>query len=137
MESYPWPGNVRELQNLVERAVILAEGPVVNVETLGLPVSSTAGRGPARDDAAAAGTAAPFAASGLAATVSVLPGVLPSLDEMEKQHILRALECTNGNRTQAANLLKISIRTLRNKLHQYRIEGGTEEVADTAQRPAA
>ena len=66
----------------------------------------------------------------------VAADALPSLDEMEKQHILRALECTGGNRTQAAALLKISIRTLRNKLHQYRIEGD-EEPGDTAERSAA
>ena len=136
LTRYAWPGNVRELQNLVERAVILAEGPVVHLETLGLPAGSTAGRGAAKDDAIPV-VAAPSVATAPAATVSVLPGVLPSLDEMEKQHILRALECTNGNRTQAANLLKISIRTLRNKLHQYRIEGSEEEMVDAAQRPAA
>ena len=65
------------------------------------------------------------------------PEALPSLDEMEKQHILRALERTGGNRTQAANLLKISIRTLRNKLHQYRIEEGEEESGDPSHRSAA
>jgi two-component system, response regulator FlrC len=42
---------------------------------------------------------------------------------LEKQHILKALELTEGNRTHAADLLNISIRTLRNKLNQYRIEG--------------
>jgi DNA-binding NtrC family response regulator len=46
---------------------------------------------------------------------------------MEKRCILAALEKTKGNRTQAANLLKISIRTMRNKLAQYRIAGAEEE----------
>jgi DNA-binding NtrC family response regulator len=50
-----------------------------------------------------------------------LDGVKP-LDEVEREHILRALEITNGNRTQAAQLLKISIRTLRNKLNEYKLE---------------
>ncbi|MGF1484227.1 MAG: sigma 54-interacting transcriptional regulator [Opitutales bacterium] len=51
------------------------------------------------------------------------PRTPPSLDEVEKDHILNVLEETGGNRTQAANLLKISIRTLRNKLQQYREDG--------------
>ena len=51
---------------------------------------------------------------------------------MEKQHILRALERTGGNRTQAAGLLKISIRTLRNKLHQYRIDGESADELEEA-----
>ncbi len=139
LARYPWPGNVRELQNLVERAVILAEGPVVHLETLGLPTGGAAGRGMAREAATAVDP--PPAPPTPPATVSVLPApvsadALPSLDEMEKQHILRALECTDGNRTQAAALLKISIRTLRNKLHQYRIEGD-EDSGDSSERSAA
>lgn len=50
-------------------------------------------------------------------------GTAKTLEEMEKMHILHTLEKTSGNRTQAANMLKISIRTLRNKIHQYRDEG--------------
>ena len=45
------------------------------------------------------------------------------LEEVERRHILHALSRTSGNRTQAAELLSISIRTLRNKINQYRIEG--------------
>jgi len=55
--------------------------------------------------------------------------ILP-LEEMEKQCILRALEATKGNRTQAAALLKISIRTLRNKLTEYR---GVADDSDEAE----
>jgi DNA-binding NtrC family response regulator len=44
------------------------------------------------------------------------------LEEVEKRQILRALERTHGNRTQAAEILGISIRTLRNKLHEYHVE---------------
>ena len=69
LASYPWPGNVRELQNLVERAVILAEGPVVQLETLGLPVIGSTGRG-LRRDAAAPAESLPVAVA-VPATVSV------------------------------------------------------------------
>ncbi len=136
LARYAWPGNVRELQNLVERAVILAEGPVVSVEMLGLPQGIPSGRGMIKELPSSDDVPRPVAVPS-ATPVSVLPEALPSLDEMEKQHILRALEHTGGNRTQAANLLKISIRTLRNKLHQYRIEGSEEETQAAIHRSAA
>ena len=129
LAAYAWPGNVRELQNLVERAVILAEGPVVGCETLGLPAGGAAARGWTRE--AAPADARPSAPARL-------PGeALPSLDEMEKQHILLALDHTGGNRTQAANLLKISIRTLRNKLHQYRIADDADGDQPVGGEPSA
>ena len=52
------------------------------------------------------------------------------LEEVERLCILDALKKTNGNRTQAASMLKISIRTLRNKLTQYKIESGADPVVD-------
>ena len=77
----------------------------------------------------------------LAAVSIVAPAPVPEeiipLDEMEKRAILHALEKTGGNRTQAANLLKISIRTMRNKLHQYRIENGEPEDDAQEVEPAA
>ncbi len=133
MADYAWPGNVRELQNLIERAVILSDGPVVEEEVLGLPASSaprlvykeTVALVPADVRKTSAASAAPVApGSGSDALVS--------LDEMEKQHILLALERTGNNRTQAAALLKISIRTLRNKLHQYRIDGESADELEEA-----
>ena len=125
LAAYAWPGNVRELQNLIERAVILADGPVIREECLGLPGSESR----PKPSAAAERTPLPEPVPATFAPVRVAApddSMLVSLDEMEKQHILRALERTSGNRTQAANLLKISIRTLRNKLHQYKIEDGSE-----------
>ena len=128
LAAYNWPGNVRELQNLIERAVILTEGPVVEADTLGLPSTSGHTR-----PSPSAGAAPAHSAPSAPAEEEQEDG-LPSLDEMEKQHILRALDRTSGNRTQAASLLKISIRTLRNKLHQYKIEGenGVTEEAEAA-----
>ena len=117
MLGHDWPGNVRELQNTIERAVILAEeNHLIEPGCLGL----------IHLHGAASGAPAP-AATPLQSTCSEQPseyypdGIKP-LDVIEREHILRVLEETNGNRTQAANLLKISIRTLRNKLNEYQME---------------
>jgi len=106
LKNHNWPGNVRELQNVIERAVILCgENGVLEPQHLGLTpsqklVSSTP---------PGSVTASSFAGS----------DTLPPLAEMEKRHILAALEQCKGNRTHAAKLLDVSIRTLRNKLHEY------------------
>ncbi len=107
LQSYDWPGNVRELQHAVERAVILSGGPTLQAahfRTL-------------REDAAGRST--------LAAVVTAIPNpgetaiVLSTLDltEAEAALISRALQVTGGNRTRAAELLGLSVRTLRNKLN--------------------
>ena len=95
--DYDWPGNVRELQNAVERAVVLSADPVLQPEhfSFGGPVTRRdAGQGPAL----AVGT---------------------TVAEMERQLILATLDDCAQNRTQAAKVLGISVRTLRNKLKEY------------------
>ena len=147
LNSHSWPGNVRELQNTIERSVILSEsGAPVEAEALGLaPIQGmTAGVKTAKAtpedsqgelplgslgstgdrSATASGTStsagsAEKAINGVSSSESVRP-----LHEMEKDAILRALEHTGGNRTKAADLLKISIRTLRNKLKEYALDEG-------------
>jgi DNA-binding NtrC family response regulator len=94
-----WPGNVRELENLMERAVLLVEGEVIHEADL------NAMSGVAKE-------ALPLAEG---SDFKVVP-----LREMEKQLIFRALENHRGNRTHAAEILGISVRTLRNKLNEYR-----------------
>ncbi len=133
IRGYNWPGNVRELQNTVERAVILAEpGCPIPPNLLNLPVASPAAA-PAAPVAAAPvapvvpGPVAEVVAPPVAASVPA-PAAPPaesflSLDDLEQKHILEALKKTGGNRTQAATILKISIRTLRNKLNLYREQG--------------
>ena len=119
--AHSWPGNVRELQNVVERSAILAEeGVPISAELMGLAV-------PMRIVPAVAPVPAP--APALVSGPEVNGAVVP-LHELEKRAIFDALEKTNGNRTQAADLLQISIRTLRNKLAEYRgqpdeAEGGS------------
>jgi two-component system, NtrC family, response regulator AtoC len=114
MVRHDWPGNVRELQNTIERAVILAEeNKFIEPACLGLIHVPTHGAAPRI-------LAAP--ASMETVSASQIEGAVKPLEEVEREHILRALEATNGNRTQAAQLLKISIRTLRNKLNEYKLE---------------
>jgi two-component system response regulator FlrC len=101
LAAQPWPGNVRELQNTMERAVLLAAGNEITPEALLFD-----------DQAAPAETPA---APGLD-----LSGPPPTLRELERSAISQALEHTEGNRTHAAKLLGISVRTLRNKLNEYK-----------------
>ena len=112
--AYQWPGNVRELQNTIERAVIMAEsGRPVTAALLGLPGNPGATEPPPLEELAAV----PVAAS------DDSNGAIQPLAELEKQAIQAALRQTQGNRTQAAAALGISIRTLRNKLQEYRDAG--------------
>lgn len=123
MINHKWFGNVRELQNCVERAVILAMDDVlIEPEALGLrsvdlictPTQAT--------------HPAPIAAPVSFPSINTISfenknwdqEKIPSLEEMEETHIQHALSLTKGNRARAASLLKISIRTLRNKLNQYK-----------------
>ena len=100
LEKYDWPGNVRELENVTRRALALCRNPVVSPGDLFLETEGATG-----------GTQGTELRAGL------------SLRELEKQLISVTLRETSGNRTQAAEMLGISLRTLRNKLKEYREEG--------------
>ncbi|WP_462327204.1 sigma 54-interacting transcriptional regulator [Desulfobaculum sp.] len=122
--SYDWPGNVRELQNLMERAVLLAgDGPIREVHFLldsdswPLPEDDVLGALPEDDVNAAADDDSPLE--------DALGANDMRLQDIERIAILKRLEQTDGNRTQAAELLGISVRTLRNKISEYKKLGLT------------
>ncbi|ESR22688.1 sigma-54-dependent transcriptional regulator [Lutibaculum baratangense] len=106
-----WAGNVRELENTIHRAVLLRTGETIGPEALVLPDGSSLGE---NDPASRAAQAAEAAARAF---------VGKTVAEVERDLILQTLDHCLGNRTHAANILGISIRTLRNKLHQYSDEG--------------
>jgi DNA-binding NtrC family response regulator len=124
--EYAWPGNVRELQNLMERAVLLCGGrPITPAHFLLDPdvwplFPGDPGFGSTEDEKQAPPNGESPPGSGNDSAFS--GGVIP-LHEMERLMIMKGLDQTRGNRTQAAELLGISVRTLRNKLNEYREQG--------------
>ena len=124
---YNWRGNVRELENVVERALLLCNGKEIMPHNL--LMHSQTGQGSLNADLAAAvslnvSSSGPPAALPSASNVSALGiEVGMSMKEAEKKLIFETLRETKGNRTKAAQMLGISIRTLRNKLNEYRANG--------------
>ena len=116
LRRQPWPGNVRELENTMHRAVLLAHGPENGPEAIMSPDGHTAEAGP-RDEAASVAMIASTAMSGGHGLVG------RTVADVERDLIIDTLYHCLGNRTHAANILGISIRTLRNKLKQYNDEG--------------
>jgi two-component system response regulator FlrC len=107
--AHDWPGNVRELENVIQRALILAPGEVIEADHLVFSAGSGAMPAPSQPSAAAA---------------AVVPADSPAnIKDLEKQHILETLAKVGGSRKKAVELLGISERTLRYKLAQYRDEG--------------
>ena len=113
--AYQWPGNVRELENYIERAVVICQDSQIGEDHLPLDVLT-----------------------GKTTTVRSDQGlqVGSTVREVEQKLILKTLESCDGNRTAAADMLGISSRTLRNKLHKYGMAGifrkgvGTEELSE-------
>src|SRR2546428_10749756 len=99
--NYSWPGNVRELRNALERAVIVCEGAVIETRHLPPGFGQTTVR-PAVNDPDA-----------------VRLGVGTTVEQAEKLLILKTLESTHNNKTRAAEILGISLKTLHNKLKEY------------------
>lgn len=116
--THNWPGNVRELENAMHRAVLLSVGHEIEEDAIrlpdGLPLSMAGGIATGSAIAAqAAQTAEHIVRSYIGRTVA----------EVEQDLILQTLDHCLGNRTHAANILGISIRTLRNKLKEYAESG--------------
>ena len=100
LERYPWPGNIRELRNVIERATILAEGDFIEARHLPPPVVTRSEQ--------------------TLPTVTLSPGT--TVDEAERRLILLTLEHTRNNKTRAAEILGISLKTLHNKLNRMKQE---------------
>jgi len=108
--SHRWPGNVRELENAMHRAVLLASGAEIEEHAIRLPDGAPMPASPGAETARAASVAAETAARAF---------VGQTVAAVEQQLIIDTLGHCLGNRTHAANILGISIRTLRNKLKEY------------------
>ncbi len=110
LSRHGWRGNVRELENVMHRAVLLADGPVIEPAHLGLAASKP--MEPSATDAV-----------GVRLAGDVAGFVGRRIEEVEQALILGTLHSTAGNRTHAATILGISIRALRNKLRDYASQG--------------
>ncbi|HYY97359.1 MAG TPA: sigma-54 dependent transcriptional regulator [Pyrinomonadaceae bacterium] len=103
LQSHTWPGNVRELRNIIERAVIICSGETIERHHLAPYPLEQRARARSED------------------TVTLPVGT--PIEEVERRMILRTLQKTENNKTRAAELLQISLKTLHNKLRLYREQG--------------
>src|ERR1700729_1361259 len=112
--SYSWKGNVRELENTIHRAVLLAQGADISPEAIRLPDGTHVGIAPAVIPQN------PSVQSAVVSATAVTRSLVGrTVSDVERDLILDTLDHCLGNRTHAANILGISIRTLRNKLKEY------------------
>jgi len=93
INGYDWPGNIREVRNVIERAMVVAKGNQIQVEDLSFPFAS-----------------------------QPTPLVGESLEDVEKNHIEKILNLTQGNIAQAAEILKLSRLTIYNKIEKYHLK---------------
>ncbi|PCI30008.1 MAG: sigma-54-dependent Fis family transcriptional regulator [SAR324 cluster bacterium] len=128
LTNYNWRGNIRELENVIERAALLCAGDTITVANLLMIPGTMKHINQANQPET---TKEPLAAAAEETvqdkeTLTLKVGV--SLWEAEKQLIFKTLHHTAGNRTKAAEILGISIRTLRNKLNEYKEKGEVFEL---------
>jgi len=97
LQQYSWPGNIRELRNVIERGLLLSKGIKLRLQDLPYNIQKNIGRIPPKDS----------------------QEQLLSLAEVEQRHIARVVRACDNNKTKAAKVLDISVKTLYNKLHSY------------------
>ncbi|HER25719.1 MAG TPA: sigma-54-dependent Fis family transcriptional regulator, partial [Rhodospirillales bacterium] len=119
LNRHAWPGNVRELENTMHRAVLLASGSEISIDSMQLVAAPDGAGGPTTESAGVAGM------------------VGQTVAQVERGLIIDTLQHCLGNRTHAANILGISIRTLRNKLKQYNEQGFAVPTPGENERPVA
>ncbi len=119
LENYLWPGNVRELEHTIERAVALETTDAIQPERLPEKITNY------RQDRV--NEAFEFPEEGVNLTAH--------LDQLEKTYVLEALRRTNGNQTTAAELLRLSVRSLRHLLDKHGIRGLTAQMRDERRGP--
>jgi len=126
----PWPGNVRELENTIHRAVLLASGDDISSDAIRMPDGSSL------SPVGAPAMSGPAAQAAQAAENASRAMVGMTVAQVEQELILDTLDHCLGNRTHAANILGISIRTLRNKLRAY-LDAGVAVAQPGAARAVA
>jgi DNA-binding NtrC family response regulator len=102
LQAHPWPGNVRQLRNVIERALIVCNGRVITKHDL--PEE--------------------FQVAGRSDSGYIQVRLGTTLDDVEKEIIFRTIESADGNKTRAAQVLGVSVKTLYNKLERYGSNGG-------------
>jgi formate hydrogenlyase transcriptional activator len=120
LASYPWPGNTRELQNVIERAVVLCGGPVLELDRDLVPV--TRAGGPTAETGGAGGLHGEAPAPPPAADAA--PAPLSTLEDVERQHIVAVLARTGGviqGPRGAARILDLHPNTLRSRMEKLGI----------------
>ncbi len=115
LQRYAWPGNVRELENIIQRAVILAPGDIVEIDALHLAVEPRVGP--------TAGQRPPTLTPASTTAEPARSRQNDELRDVEREHILEMLAAAGGSRKLAGQRLGIPERTLRYKLRQYRLAG--------------
>ncbi len=115
--KYSWPGNVRELENVLQRAIVLAEGDSISREDLPFYINCL-------DEEIKVGENNSSFRKSLSETVHDI------VDDVEKQLIIKALNQTNWNRTETARLLKISRKSLFNKMKKFGLDTPEEPASD-------
>jgi DNA-binding NtrC family response regulator len=105
LKSYRWPGNVRQLRNVIERALIVSRGPLITIADLPPDMKRT---------------------TGSSASLELRLGM--SLDDVERELIMRTIDFTGGNKSRAAEVLGISLKTLYNRLERYQGKDAQEAV---------